>query len=123
MTITQTLLEDYLAFWHPSLDEQIDEDHLDFGAVAAGSSGDLLVRVRNCSDTYWATGVLLAVDADEPAVRHLLSQDAARFTATLQLAALAPLSVTDPITLRQVIAPGATGDHLFRLTAAATGWS
>jgi hypothetical protein len=126
-----TELEDCLAFWHPSLDEEVSDDYLDWGAVARASSADRVVRVRNMSTDYTAVGVTVAVQAPPDdtavpgtAVQHLLSADGDTFAATAELGDLDPLQTSGPLALRRVTAPDANaGPGRFVLVAGPAAWS
>lgn len=117
-----------LAFWHPLSDVPLPDGWLDWGSVAAGSSADLTCRVRNLSDDYTATGILVEVDGPlvasvtDVSGAHYLSADGQTFTATCAVADLAPGQTSDPFTIRRVTAPDAAGAGGFSLTATAAAW-
>lgn len=129
MSDTYADVDGGLLFWHPVDDAVIDESYLPAGLVAAGSSGDTRLRVRNASGDYTATGVSVAVggSADPGAAdvsgEYLLSADGGTFTATLLVGDLAAQQISDAFTLRRVT-PGdaAQGPGGFTLTATAGGW-
>lgn len=118
---------DYLAFWHPVADDEIDESYLDWGPIAAGSSADTTLRVRNCSANYWARAVQITVaDTGTPGIadQHLLSADGSRFTPSCLIGDIAPLTVSAPFTLRRVTWSAATyGPATFQLIATPGTWS
>lgn len=118
-----------LVFYHPVDDEPIDESFLPWGPVAAGSSADARVRVRNTSDGYIAQAVIVALagpvdDAADASGQHLISADgAATFAATADLGDLRPQATSEPVVLRRVTPPDAeAGPAAFTLTASATAW-
>lgn len=119
-----------LVFWHPVDDAPIDESFLPWGQVAAGSSADTRVRVRNTSDDYTARDILVALggpgdpDAGDASTDHLVSVDGDTFAATVNAGDLAPGQISAPVTLRRVTPPdAAAGPAGFTLTATATSWA
>lgn len=133
--MTAAALDDFddaeggLAFWHPVDDEAIDETFLPWGPVAAGSSDDARVRVRNTSDGYTAQDVTVALagpvdDAVDASGQHLVSADGgATFAATADLGDLAPQATSEPVVLRRVTPPDTPpGPSAFTMTALAGAW-
>lgn len=132
---TPTTVDDFdtadgtLIFWHPVDDEPITETFLPWGDVAPGSSADQRLRVRNASDDYTATAVIVAVgDPADPtatsaAGQHLVCADGNVFASAVDIGDLAPGATSDPIVLRRITAPdSAPGPAGFTLTATATSW-
>jgi hypothetical protein len=120
---------DVLAFWHPTDDTPIDETYLPWGPVAPASSADKGLRIKNMSNGYTATDVIIAVadpiDPDLLSARssHLLSPDSLTFTETIDVGDLAPQAVSGLFLLRRVTDPHAPdGDAGFTITATATAW-
>ncbi len=104
-----------------SVDGAIVLTALPWGTVAPGSSADQTFRVRNDSDLYTATEVLVSLTGTG-SVDHYLSTDEVVYTATAELGDLAPSGVSDTITLRRVTPTGAStgaGTCTLRLQAAA----
>lgn len=56
------LSEDYLLFWHPTADYEVFPEYFDFGDVDATSSKDVLLRVKNASQTQTAKDVVVLVE-------------------------------------------------------------
>jgi hypothetical protein len=123
-------LVDCLEFWHPTRDQPADEATLDWGVIARSSSADRLIRLRNLSTAYVASGVVVSVEelgvfepARSIAAQHLLSLDGRRFQSTVELGDLAPRAVGPPITVRRVTAPDADyGLGEYQLLAHPTAW-
>lgn len=118
-----------LAFWHPTDNAELTETYLPAGNVAAGSSTDVRLRVKNTSTDYTASDVTVAVagPADPAAAdgspMHLLSVDADTFTPSVPVGDLAAGQVSDPVTVRRTTAPDAAAQtYAYTLTATAGGW-
>lgn len=121
--------EGSLTFWHPVDDGPPADSYLLEGMIAAGSSGDVRLRVHNDSDLYAAAAVVVAVgapadtDLADASGEYLLSGDGATFTATITLPDLPPQAVSEPFTLRRVTPPDTpVGVYGYQLFATATTW-
>lgn len=129
--MTTPVYNDYLAFWHPTRDEALNENYFPWGIVAPGSSADREFRVRNMSFNYTASGITISLTeiALEPpdlsvSAQHFLSKDGQRFTATIAIGSLGPRVVSPRYTLRRVTAPDAdVAFGEFQLVATADAWT
>lgn len=135
-TTTTDVLDGYelsdggLIFYHPVTDDEIDESYLPWGQVAAGSSADTRLRVRNESDGYIAEAVYVAVadpgeaGAVSAAGQHFVSLDGQTFARQVSVGDLPPNSTGGPVWLRRVTPPQTPGgESSFLLTATASAWT
>ncbi len=127
-TEVRSAVVDSLTLWLPAVNAPAPTGYLNWGSVAAGSSGDKQFRVKNLSLVSKAVGVTISLSgsgsgAANPANLHLLSADETRFTASVNVGTLPPNSVSKIITLRRVIPYGASlGAEDFNLVLGLTSW-
>lgn len=118
-----------LAVWNPSTDVPIGGAYLDWGDSPRSSSDDVTFRVKNLSSTLTASDITLSCDAitdGSPSVAgmHLLSLDGSTFTATVNIASLAPGAISSVVTMRRVLPSNAPlGKWALRTHAAAASWA
>lgn len=100
---------DRLEFWHPTLDQQIDKAAFDFGDIAQGEVLTKQFRIKNLSATKTAGTV--AISANNAAGGETLlangltfSSDGSTFTSTLNIASIAPGSMTPVLYIRRTVA-------------------
>lgn len=124
-------LTERLEFWNPTVDLPIPAGFLDWGDVPLSSSADKSFRVRNMSSLKTANAIvldfLLAASSTSPAPDgfFLLSADSGEtWASTLDIAALAPNSVTGEILVRRTVPLGAQlSNWAPRLSADVGSWS
>ena len=126
-----TILGDRLEFWHPTLNQPLRDTPaaLDWGNRPRGTIETKQVRVRNCSSTLTANGVVVGMEVLTDASPSLLSQhqfsyNGGAFGATAALGSLAPETISEIVTIRQdLLATAATSLWDQRIVADASGWS
>lgn len=118
-------MPDSLAAW--SADGNTPLAALDFGRVAAGSSGDYTFRVKNQSTVYTATNATVAVhnsDGSEAVDFYLGYATGGILGATVALGALPPSATSALLVLRRVTrAAAAAGAGTCNLILNPTSWS
>lgn len=119
-----------LMVWDHHRDQPLSTSKLDWGDVSRGDSRYYPFRIRNLSDTYSASGVIVSVeDIGAPAVpsvasQHFLSMDTLEFTSTVNVGDIAPGGVSDIVYIMRAVAPTAQlGLWPFRVLATASGWT
>jgi hypothetical protein len=118
-----------LIFWHPTNNEKMPPQWLDWGDVPRSSSGDVLVRVKNNSGTLAANNVRVSFDilsdgAPSVPAQHTASYGGGSFTAQPNIGTLAPGAISGAITIRR-ITPSNAQYGLFapRVSAVADTWT
>lgn len=102
--------ESYLKLWHPTLDEELPYDHLDWGTVIAGEADVRQFRVKN-------TRALQADDVSIDALTytngdntsyHSFSLDGVTYERPLNVGDLGAGAISDPIYVRYAPSENAT---------------
>ena len=99
---------DRLRLWHPTSDLEVTGAYFDWGNVPRSTSQDLPFRIKNNSASLTANTVTVSAAAltdTTPTVagQHLFERASnPGFTATVQVASLAPGGISEIITLRRV---------------------
>jgi hypothetical protein len=102
---------DRLRFWHPTLDEPLDDNTsadgswLDFGDTTQGTTADKTFRVKNNSSTLTANSINITTAAPTDTSPTLPSQftfsDGGAFATSLNVGNLAPGAFSNVITIRR----------------------
>jgi hypothetical protein len=102
---------DRLRFWHPTLDEALDDNTaadgawLDWAETTRGTSADKTFRIKNNSSTLTANGIVLTTSAltdTTPSVPPQMTfSDGGVFSASLNIGNLAPGALSSVITIRR----------------------
>lgn len=120
---------DRLAFWHPTLDQELVPAALDWGDIARGTNETRTVRVKNLSGSKTANTPRVALDAltdTTPSVvgQHALSVDNSTWLAQVNLSSLAPGAVSPVVYLKRTTSlTAAPSLWSIRAFAEATTWS
>lgn len=118
-----------LRFWHPTLDQEVDGAHFDWGDVARSTVVDKTFRIKNPSATLTANSVVLSNEALTDTTptntgQHTFSDDGSTFTSSLDIGNLAPGGISGTITLRRTTLSSAVLSLWWtRLVASASSWS
>jgi hypothetical protein len=133
-TIAAGQTPDRLRFWHPTLDEALDDNTsadgawLDFGDATRSTTADKTFRIKNNSSTLTANGINLTTAALTDASPTLPAQftysDGGAFSTSLSVGNLAPNTLSAVITIRRTT-PSNAALSLWtaRVTADPTSWS
>lgn len=129
--ISPTVTEDRIEFWHPTADQKISVNALDWGNCPRQSTGQVSFRLKNLSPALTANGIIVAGSAltdTTPSVpaQHFLSKDASLWTATVNAGAIPPLGMSPVLYLRRVTPSNAVlvpPHWAFHLSAVPTSWS
>jgi hypothetical protein len=133
-TIATGQTPDRLRFWHPTLDEALDDNTsadgawLDFGDATRSTTADKTFRIKNNSSTLTANGINLTTAALTDASPTLPAQftysDGGAFSTSLGVGNLAPNTLSAVITIRRTT-PSNAALSLWtaRVTADPTSWS
>jgi hypothetical protein len=126
-TAGQTL--DRLAFWHPTLDQEVGGAYLDWGDVKRNTTETRTFRVKNLSATLTANSPRVAMEVltdTTPSVvgQHALSADGSTWVSQVTMANLAPGAISPVLSVRRVT-PLTAAPSLWsmRLFSEATTWS
>jgi hypothetical protein len=126
-TAGQTI--DRLAFWHPTLDQEVGGAYLDWGDVKRNTTETRTFRVKNLSATQTANSPRVAMEAltdTTPSVvgQHAISADGSTWLSQVTMANLAPGAISPVLSVRRTT-PLTAAPSLWsmRLFAEATTWS
>jgi hypothetical protein len=117
------------ALWHPTLDQKLGANHLDWGDASRNSGETRMFRVKNLTPDMKATGFQFSYEALTDATptqvgQHSLSLDGSTYSSTVSIGELAPGAISPVIYARRVTAStAALGVWALRLKASATGWA
>lgn len=125
---------DRLRFWHPTLDEPLDDatssdgGFLDFGDATRGTTADKTFRIKNNSASLTANTITIGLDVLTDASPTLTTQftlsDGGAFGATVSIASLAPGAISPVITIRRTTPSNAAlVVWTIRITADPVSWS
>lgn len=126
---------DTLRFWHPTLDEPLDDNtvadaiHLDWGDVTRGTTADRTFRVKNNSATLTANTITVSTSTlynTTPTLESQITYDynGSGFNPTATIPSLAPGAISTVVTVRKATDIGATlGQWSMQTRAEATSWS
>lgn len=120
---------DRLAFWHPTLDQELGGAYLDWGDVKRGTTETRTFRIKNLSATKTANSPRVAMEAltdTTPAVvgQHQISIDNATWVSQYTGANLAPGAITGLYYVRRTTPLTAVlSIWNMRLFAESTTWS
>jgi hypothetical protein len=96
--------------WHPTLDQPLAANDLNWGDTPRGSSADKTFRVKNCSATKTANSIVLklwnpssATWTTPPELLMVLSSDGTNFAATQSVGSLSPGSISSVFTVRRIV--------------------
>lgn len=110
-----------LALWEFGADTEVT--YLDWGTAPRRSSDDRRFRVKNLSTRYTAQQVKVEVSG-EGSSQFYVSVDGINFAASVELGALAPMSVSATVWIRRVTPSTAPLEtNQCDLTVSATSWS
>jgi hypothetical protein len=120
---------DRLAFWHPTLDQEVGGAYLDWGDVKRNTTETRTFRVKNLSATLTANSPRVAMEVltdTTPSVvgQHALSADGTTWVSQVTMANLAPGAISPVLSVRRVT-PLTAAPSLWsmRLFSEATTWS
>ncbi len=100
---------DRLAFWHPTLDEELEPNYFDWGNVPRGSSADKSFRIKNVSSDLTANDVTIYMEALTPGVpsvagMHTISENGgATFLSSVTLTELLPGDLSSVLIVRRTV--------------------
>lgn len=119
---------DRLELWHPTLNQQLAANDLNWGDIPRGSSDDFTFRVKNVSTTQTANNITVSLDAlagsTAMEAQHSLSDDGSTFGATVIITSLAPDTISSLLTVRRITPSDASiGFYATRLVASAASWT
>ena len=120
---------DRLAFWHPTADVALSATDLDFGDITRSSNYTKTFRVKNLSLTLTATDIDISRNAlsnGTPTVtgKLSLSDDGSTFSNSIGIYSLAPLEISNVITLKRSVAiDSLLSVQSARLVASAASWA
>lgn len=120
-----------LELWHPTLDQKISVNALDWGFCPRSSTDEVSFRVKNVDTLLTATGVTVSTAAltdTTPSVpaQHYVSLDGSLWEADLTIPAIPPLGVSQRLYLRRVTPSNAVmvpPRWALYLRAVPTSWS
>lgn len=123
-----------LRIWHPTLNQEVDPAHFDWGDVPRGSSATKDFRIKNDSATLVANSVSVSHEVvgsgtDNvgvvPVVPQFLLSDGGAFDASLLVGPLAPGAISGVLTVQRTTPVGADlGLWLtLRMVALAGSWT
>lgn len=125
-----TATPDRLAFWHPTLDQELPPAYLDWGNVPRSSSADKSFRIKNLSGDLTASDIGVYMDAltpGSPSVTgmHTLSDNGgSTFLSTLSIAELLPGAISSELIVRRTVPSNApVSVWSARVAADVTTWS
>lgn len=128
--ISATATMDRLAFWHPTLNEEVEPSYFDWGNVPRGSSADKSFRVKNLSSDLTANLVTLYTESLTPgspsvAGMHTLSENGgSTFLSSVSADSILPGAISDLFILRRTIPTNAqVSVWSARISADVTNWS
>lgn len=127
-SITAGQTPDRLALWHPTLDQALDGDALNWGDIARSTTADLTFRIKNLSSAYTANSVLVSMEAlndtsPTQVSQHTFSQGSG-FATTQTLTSIAPSSISPVMTVRRTTSASATlSIWAQRVLAVAASWT
>lgn len=120
---------DRLAFWHPTLDQELTPAYLDWGDVPRNTNETRQLRVKNMSAAKTANTPRVALDAltdTTPSVvgQHAVSVDNSTWLSQVNLSTLAPGAIS-PVVYVKRTTPLTAQPSLWsiRVFAEATTWS
>jgi len=120
---------DRLAFWHPTLDQEVTGAYLDWGDVKRNTTETRTFRIKNLSTTLTANSPRVAMEVltdTTPSVvgQHALSADGSTWVSQYTMGNLAPGAVSAVLSVRRTT-PLTAAPSLWsmRLFAEATTWS
>lgn len=120
---------DRLAFWHPTLDQEVVPSHGDWGDVMRNTSAVMSFRVKNLSPSKTSTATRVALESlfdTTPTVlgQHALSLDGSTYLSQVNVGNLAP-GVISPVVYLRRITPVNAVPSLWdvRAFAEATSWT
>jgi len=121
---------DRLAFWHPTLDEEMEPAYLDWGNVPRGSSADRSFRIKNMSADLTANDVVVYTEALTPgtpsvAGMHTISDNGgSTFLNSITVPEILPGEISDELIVRRVVPTNAqVSVWSARIAADVTNWS
>lgn len=120
---------EYLALWHPTLDQRLGGADLDWGDVGRNTTADKTCRVRNRHATLTANTVTISSEAltdASPALagQFSLSLDGTTFAATRTISSIGPATTSGTVTVRRTTSPTAQlGVWVVRHPVTAASWS
>jgi hypothetical protein len=120
---------DRLAFWHPTLDQEVGGAYLDWGDVKRNTTETRTFRVKNLSATQTANSPRVAMEAltdASPSVvgQHAISADGSTWLSQITMANLAPGAISPVLSVRRTTPLTAQPSiWSMRLFAEATTWS
>jgi len=128
-TVTAGQSIDRLAFWHPTLDQELTPAYLDWGDVPRNTNETRQLRVKNLSAAKTANTPRVALDAltdTSPSVvgQHAVSTDNATWLSQVNLSNLAPGAIS-PVVYVKRTTPLTAQPSIWsiRVFAEATTWS
>lgn len=125
-----TATQERVAFWEPTLDQEVGPAHFDWGNVPRGSSADKTFRIKNLSGTLTAESVELYVEAltaGTPSVGSMFvfsTNGGATFLSSVNLGDFLPGAVSPVITIRRIV-PASAQISVWsaRIAADVTQWT
>jgi len=121
---------DRLAFWHPTLNEEVSADYFDWGNVPRGSSADRSFRIKNLSTVLTANNVTVYSEALTPGIpsvagMHTVSSNSgSTFLSSVTITSVLPGAISGPVILRRVIpANSQVSVWSSRIAADVTNWT
>jgi hypothetical protein len=121
---------DRLRLWHPTLDQEIDGAHLDYGDVPQNTQINKTVRVKNPSSTLTAEDVVLSMEAltdttpPNVAMYEFSLDGGDTWAASAVIGDLAPGAVTGQVLVRRSTPTGAVLSLWWtRVVLSAAVWS
>ena len=125
-TISTALNTDRLDFWHPTLNQQIDKAHLDWGDIPQGTVMVKQFRIKNLSATKSATAVVVAANNSAGGETLLatgltFSLDNVTYTSTVDIGNLAAGATSATIYIKRTVSAADPAAIRFaRITATPT---
>lgn len=118
-----------LAFWHPTLDQEVDGTTFDWEDVAQGTASTKQFRIKNTSASNTANSIAVAPEEltfPTPSVSasFTLSEDNVTFTSNINIGNLGPGDISDVLYVHRAT-PGSAALSVWaaRLVALPGGWS
>lgn len=115
---------DRLAFWHPTLDSQLDGAYFDWGDDVQGQSYTKKFRIKNNSSSKTANSIMLSSGTQTGSMAIDFSTDGSTYTSSLNIGNLAPGAMSGELYARRsVAADEGLNTRTCYLSAVAGNWS
>lgn len=119
---------DRLEIWHPTLDQQLAANDLNWGDIPRNTTADFTFRVKNMSPTQTANTITVSLDAlagsTAMETQQSLSDDGSTFGSTITIPSISANTISSVLTLRRTTPSNSPiGFSATRLIASAASWT